>query len=192
MSADHPTLAEQPNLAPVRQFGLAALFGITFGFLLQKGGVAKFHILIGMLLFQDFTVIKVMLSAIVTGMIGVFTLRAFGKIELQPKRTRLGANGLGGLIFGIGFACSGYCPGTGAAALGQNNWDAIFMVLGMITGSYAFAWASASFARTLKKWGDRGELLLPELFHVRLAPFVAIFGSLLIGSLWLLEFYTRR
>ena len=60
-----------PTPSPLRKFGLAVLFGLIFGFLLQKGGVAKYHILMGVLLFQDFTVIKVMLSAIIVGMFGV-------------------------------------------------------------------------------------------------------------------------
>jgi uncharacterized protein len=178
--------------SPLKKYGLAVLFGLIFGFLLQKGGVAKYHVLMGVLLFQDFTVIKVMVSAIIVGMFGVFAFRAFGKLELKLKSTRLGANIIGGLIFGFGFACSGYCPGTGAAALGQNNWDAIFMIIGMIAGSLAFAMASAALARTVNRWGNRGELLLPDLFHVRLVPFVLIFGILLIGGLWLLEQYTFR
>ena len=175
-----------------RTYGLAVLFGLVFGFLLQKGGVAKYHVLVGVLLFQDFTVIKVMLSAIVVGMLGVFALRSLGLVELKVKTTRLGEQILGGLIFGFGFAASGYCPGTGAAALGQNNWDAIFTILGMIAGSYGFAMVSAALSRTVHHWGNRGPLRLPDLFHVRLTPFVIVFGLLLIGGLWLLEYLTVR
>lgn len=179
--------SQQPSI--LRKFGLAALFGVIFGFLLQKAGVAKYHVLTGVLLFQDFTVIKVMMSAVIVGMFGVFALRAMGKLELKLKPTRLGANIFGGLIFGFGFACSGYCPGTGAAALGQNNWDAIFMMLGMVAGSFVFAMASAALARSVNRWGSRGELLLPDLFHSRITPFVVVFGLLLIAGLWLLEYF---
>jgi hypothetical protein len=184
--------AKDPPPAALKEFGLAVAFGLVFGFLLQKGGVAKFHVLIGALLFQDFTVIKVMLSAILVGMIGVFALRAMGVVELKVRPTRLGANILGGLIFGIGFACSGYCPGTGAAALGQNNWDAFFMVMGMIAGSFVFAMASGSMAQTVNQWGDHGKILLPDVFRTRLTPFLVVFGLLLITGLWLLERYTVR
>lgn len=191
MPAPSPQRPEQSSKpSPLKKYGLALLFGLIFGFLLQKGGVAKYHILMGVLLFQDFTVIKVMLSAIIVGMFGVFALRAMGQLELKVKSTRLGANIIGGLIFGFGFACSGYCPGTGAAALGQNNWDAIFMMVGMMAGSFVFAMASAALARTVSKWGNRGELLLPDLVHARLTPFVVVFGLLLIGGLWLLEYFT--
>ena len=71
------------------------LFGLAFGFLLQKGGVGKFNVLIGQLLLQDFTVAKVMLTAIVVGMVGVFTLHHFGKVNLHLKPTRIGSNVIG-------------------------------------------------------------------------------------------------
>lgn len=172
--------------------GLALCFGLVFGFLLQKGGVAKYHVLMGVLLLQDFTVLKVMMSAIIVGMFGVFALRAMGRLELKAKTTRLGPNVLGGLVFGFGFACSGYCPGTGAAALGQQNWDALYMVAGMIVGSYLFAVLAAALARTVNQWGNRGELLLPDMLGWRVGPFVVGFGLLLIGALWVLEYYTVR
>jgi hypothetical protein len=142
------------------------VFGIAFGFLLQKGGVAKYHILMGMLLLEDFTVAKVMLSAIVVGMVGVLAMNSLGIVELHIKPTRYAANILGGLVFGIGFAILGYCPGTGAAALGQGNLDAIGGVLGLMAGSYLFALVSATLSRTVLKWGDRGKLVLPDVLHV--------------------------
>ena len=97
------------------------LFGFAFGFLLQKGGVGNYHILIGQLLLQDFTVVKVMVTAIVVGMLGIFALHAFGLVKLHVKPTRYGANIIGGLIFGAGFGLIAYCPGTDVTALGQGN-----------------------------------------------------------------------
>ena len=156
-----------------KQLALGLLFGIAFGFLLQKGGVAKYHVLIGVLLLEDFTVVKVMLSAIVVGMVGIFALHAFGLVKLHVKPTRYAANILGGLLFGVGFALLGYCPGTGAAALGQGNFDAIAGVLGLMVGSYLFAEASGLLGRTVLKWGDRGKLMLPELVRVSRTTFIA-------------------
>ena len=60
---------------PTVQLLLGLVFGIAFGFLLQKGGVGKYHVLIGVLLLRDFTVMKVMLSAILVGMVGIYALR---------------------------------------------------------------------------------------------------------------------
>jgi uncharacterized membrane protein YedE/YeeE len=170
-----------------KQIVLAIIFGLAFGFLLQKSGVAKYHILIGVLLLQDFTVIKVMLTAVVVSMAGLFILNRLGNIELKLKPTRYGANIVGGLIFGAGFALSGYCPGTGAAALGQMNWDALFVILGMIAGSFLFAESSRWLGKTVQKWGERGKLTLPEVMHLPRPAFVAVFLVLLTVGLWLLE-----
>src|SRR3990167_2896248 len=70
-----------------RQLLLGALFGVLFGFLLQKGGVAKYPVLLGALLLEDFTVMKVMLTAIVVGSVGIFSLHALGLVKLHIKPT---------------------------------------------------------------------------------------------------------
>ena len=163
------------------------IFGLAFGFLLQKGGVGKFNILIGQLLLQDWTVAKIMLTAIVVGMVGVFTLHHFAKVNLHLKPTQIGANIIGGLLFGAGFALMGYCPGTAAAALGQGSWDALFGMAGLVAGSWIFAEFSASLKMTVEKWGDLGKVLLPDLLHVPRGVFVVAFGVLLTLGLFALE-----
>ena len=176
----------------VRQLALGLLFGLVFGFLLQKGGVAKYHVLIGVLLLEDFTVVKVMLTAIVVGMVGVLSLHGLGLVKLHIKPTRYAANVLGGIVFGVGFALLAYCPGTGAAALGQGNYDALAGVLGLMVGSYLFAEVSGVLDRTVLKWGDRGELTLPGVLRVPRVPFVAVFAAVLVGVLVALERMTAR
>ncbi len=169
--------------ATPKQLMLGIAFGIIFGFLLQKGGVAKYHILVGVLLLEDFTVVKVMLSAIVVGMLGVFALRRAGKVALHIKPTRYGANILGGLIFGVGFALLGYCPGTAAAALGQGNYDALFGIAGLLGGSYLFAEISGWVDNKINKIGDRGQVLLPDLVNLpalTFAPWFALFLVILL------------
>jgi uncharacterized membrane protein YedE/YeeE len=175
-----------------KQLVLGLLFGIIFGFLLQKGGVAKYHILLGVLLLEDFTVVKVMLTAIIVGTVGVFALHALGMVKLHVKPTRYAANVIGGLIFGVGFALIGYCPGTGAAALGQGNLDAIAGVTGLMLGSYLFAEASGWLGKTLLKIGDRGKLMLPEIVGLQLPVFLVIFVPLLIAGLFAIDLFASR
>lgn len=175
-----------------KQLVLGLVFGLLFGFLLQKGGVAKYHILLGVLLLEDFTVVKVMLTAIIVGCIGIFSLQALGLIQLHVKPTRYAANIIGGLIFGVGFALLGYCPGTGAAALGQGNWDAIAGIAGLMLGSYLFAEASGWLDKTLLKVGDRGKLMLPEVVGVSLPVFLMIFLPLLIAALFAVDRFVAR
>ena len=95
------------------------VFGILFGFLLQKGGATKHDVIVGQLLLTDFTVLKIMLSAVLTGMIGIYLMKTLGWVELSPKSGSMGSNIIGGLIFGVGFAVLGYCPGTIAGAIGN-------------------------------------------------------------------------
>jgi hypothetical protein len=146
------------------QLLLGLIFGVAFGFLLQKGGVAKYEVLIGVLLLTDMTVIKVMMSAVVVGMIGIYGMRQAGLVSLHLKPTRLAANTLGGILFGCGFALAAYCPGTSAAALGQGNFDALAVIFGLMAGSYLYAEASRTLDRTVNRWGNKGKLTWPRLF----------------------------
>ncbi len=175
------------SVAAPPQLITGVLFGLAFGFLLQKGGVGKFNVLLGQLLLQDFTVAKVMVTAIVVGMVGVFTLHHFGKVNLHLKPTRIGANLTGGLLFGAGFALLGYCPGTVAVALGQGSWDALFGMVGLVAGSWIFAELSGWSKRTIEKWGDLGKVQLSDLLPVPRGTLVGIIAVLLIVGLFVLE-----
>lgn len=167
----------------------AGVFGLIFGFLLQKGGVAKFDILIGVLLLENFVVIQVMLSAIIVGMVGAHLLERAGVLELQIKETAYGSNILGGLIFGVGFALMAYCPGTGAAAVGQGNFDAIAGIVGMVVGSYLFALTSKFSSGSLTNWGTRGEITLADLVGVSRGVVIAIAVPVLVGFLVVLDVF---
>ena len=168
----------------------ALIFGIVFGFLLQKGGVAKFDILIGVLLLENFVVVEVMLSAIIVGMVGVYLLDRVGALELQVKETVYGANIVGGLIFGVGFGLIAYCPGTDAAAVGQGNLDAIVGIAGMMFGSYLFALWSKFSSGMVSTWGKSGKVLLPDLVGMSRGLFILIAVPVLVGVLVLLELLT--
>jgi uncharacterized membrane protein YedE/YeeE len=164
-------------------------FGVVFGFLLQKGGVAKYDVLMGALLLTDFTVMKIMLTAIVVGMVGIFGMHSMGWVKLHVKPTHYAANIIGGLLFGVGFALLGYCPGTGAAAVGQGNFDAIAGVLGLLVGSHLYAEVSQGLSATVLTWGYRGRIMLPDLVGMRLRVFIVAFLPVLVGALVALEWW---
>ncbi len=179
---DGPVEKPAPPDAP-RQLVLGLGFGIVFGFLLQKGGVGKYEVLMGQFLFTDFTVVKIMLTAITVGMVGIFWMRSQGLVKLHVKPTNLASNVTGGLLFGIGMGLLGYCPGTGAAALGQGNFDALAGIAGLMAGSYLFAETSARVAATIQKVGDLGKVTLPDVFGVRRNVFLAVFVPVLLVAL---------
>jgi len=169
-----------------RRFQLVAglAIGIGFGFLLQRGGVTRFDVVIGQLLLRDFTVLKIMLSAVATGMVGVHALRAAGLATLSPKPGSVGATAIGGLIFGAGFALLGYCPGTLLGAIGQGSVDALFGAAGMLIGTALYAVAYPVLSRSVLKIGDFGRLTLPQLFKTSAWPVVS--GVALCIGLFLL------
>lgn len=149
------------------------LFGIAFGFLLHKAGVSDYNVLIGALRLTDFTVMRVIISAILVGSVLIYVLGKFGMARPHIKPTHYANNIIGGLLFGVGFGLWGYCPGTGAAALGQGSWDAAWGILGMVIGSYIYA-LTASKLKKMASIGDKGKLTVPGLIHINPGVFIII------------------
>ena len=118
---------------------LAVVFGFAFGWLLHCGGVASYNIIVRQFLFKDFTVLKVMLTAIIVGGIGVFVLVQMGYAKFHIKPADLLAITLGSGLFGIGMVLYGYCPGTALAAIGAGSVHALVGAFGMIVGGILYA-----------------------------------------------------
>jgi uncharacterized protein len=156
-------MTTEPSTSNRRDLLWGLIFGIAFGFLLQKGGVTKYDVILGQLLLEDMTVLKVMLSAVIVGMPGVYAIKHLGRAELQPKAGSLGLNLIGGLIFGVGFAVLGYCPGTLAGALGNGYLDAATGgLLGILVGSDLYARLYPRVRSGIGRWGEYGDLTLPR------------------------------
>ena len=149
------------------QYGIGLLLGFLFGFLLQKGGVCNYEIILGQLLLTDFTVIKVIMTAIVTGMLGVYAMREAGWVQLHKKKGSLGATVPGPLLFGIGFALLGYCPGTSVGAVGHGALDALIGgVFGIIIGAGLYAAAYPFLAKKVLHIGEFGDMTLIDLLKI--------------------------
>jgi hypothetical protein len=166
------------------QLVIGLLIGVGFGFLLQKGGVTRYDVIVGQLLLADFTVFKVMASAVITGMIGVHLLRSLGLVNLHPKPGSFGSSALGGLIFGVGFALLGYCPGTIAGAVGQGSVDALVGgFCGVLLGAGIFAELYPRLEEKVLKRGEFGDATFPEMLGVNswlvVIPAVLILAGLL-------------
>jgi uncharacterized protein len=150
------------------QLLIGLITGVFFGFFLQKAQVTKYEAIFGQLLLIDFTVIKVMLTAIVIGMAGVYSMRRIGLVDLDIKPGSWGANGLGGVIFGVGLAILGYCPGTAAGAAGQGSLDALVGgVGGMIAGGMLYTRIYPKIVDGALKWGEFGQLTIPGWLHIK-------------------------
>ena len=171
------------------QLFLGLLIGIVFGFLLQKGGVTKYDVILAQLRLLDFTVLKIMLTAVIVTMLGISYLFPKGKIKLHPKSGSVKNSIVGGLIFGVGFAILGYCPGTIAGAVGNGYIDGLLGgMLGIVIGSGIFA----SMYTTLKKkkWIEDDGFSKVSLFHrMKGNPFkyTLPFAMVLAGIMVILE-----
>ncbi|KKR03446.1 MAG: YeeE/YedE family protein, partial [Candidatus Uhrbacteria bacterium GW2011_GWF2_39_13] len=116
---------------------------------------------------NDNTVVKIMLTAVITGMTGIYLLKEFKLVSLYPKQGSFGINAVGGLIFGVGFAVLGYCPGTIAGAIGNGYIDAaIGGTAGILAGSYLYAMLYPKAFIKLNNFGNYGNKTLPELLRV--------------------------
>ena len=153
------------------------LFGALFGVLLQKSRVARYEKQVGCLRLLDMTIVKFMLSAVLTGMVGIYALQDLGADRIAVLPTVFGANAIGGFVFGLGWPLLGYCPGTSFAALGEGRYDALFGMLGMLCGAAFFAEIFPALENNILGWGFRGPLTLPQLLGVGpwavIVPFVA-------------------
>jgi len=146
----------------------AFAIGIAFGFALERAGLGSARKLIGQFYGTDFTVFKVMFSAIVTAMLGAFWLSRLGIVDLSRvylPETWLLPQLAGGLIFGIGFVIAGLCPGTSCVAAASGRGDGAMVVLGMFAGVLVTGFAFAPL-RDFYSSTSRGALTLPEVLHV--------------------------
>lgn len=141
----------------------ALLFGAAFGVCLQRSQIVRYDRQMGLLLLQDMTVLKFVLSAAGTAMIGIHLLVMAGLANFQFTPLLLGGNILGGVLFGLGWALCGYCPASAAGAAGEGRLDSVFALLGMVAGAWAFAHIYPFLERTVLFKGNMGLVDLPLL-----------------------------
>ena len=90
-------------------FTLSLVLGMFFGFSLNKAGLTKYNKIVNVFRFTDMAVLKFMMTALVVAMSGLYGLRALGLITFPNiPATYIVGNLVGGLIFGVGMALTGY------------------------------------------------------------------------------------
>jgi uncharacterized protein len=120
----------------------AVIIGIFFGLFLERGGLGDPHKLTGVFYLTDFTVPKVMFTAILVAAAGLYVLSDIGLLDMSRVwivPTFFWPQIVGGAIFGVGFVVSGYCPGTAVTGFASGRLDALVALAGIAAGSLVFA-----------------------------------------------------
>jgi uncharacterized membrane protein YedE/YeeE len=162
---------------------VAALVGVGFGVALERAGLGSAPKLAGQFTLTDFTVFKVMFTAIITAMLGAFWASRLGALDLARvyvPETFLAPQLLGGVVFGVGFALAGLCPGTSCVSAATGRGDGLAVVLGFFAGVLGMG---ALLPRLLRLYQStpRGTLLLPTVFGV---PYgVVVLGVVAVAML---------
>lgn len=168
---------------------LGILFGFIFGWLLQRARLTDTGVIVAQLRLKDFTLFKVMVTAILVGGVGVFLLHSGGFAAYHIKPANLLAVALGAVLFGVGMAVYGYCPGTGLAAIGTGSLHALAGAAGMIAGAIAFAFSFDWLEAAILPVAALGPVRLPELTGI---PDLVWFAALAVGAGAALRLRARR
>jgi uncharacterized protein len=163
--------------APFFEYGLfgdgvslvvALVIGIAFGWFLERSGMGSARKLAGQFYLTDLTVFKVMFTAIITAMLGVFWLGWLGVLDVSRvyvPETWILPQLVGGVVFGAGFAMAGLCPGTSCVSAATGRIDGLAVVIGMFAGvlgtGLLFAQLASFYAST-----SRGTFTLPNLLNL--------------------------
>ncbi|MDP2361064.1 MAG: YeeE/YedE thiosulfate transporter family protein [bacterium] len=156
----------------------ALAIGFLFGFALERAGFGNARKLAAQFYLHDMTVFKVMFTAIITAMSGLYALAAWGLVDLSQvwiNPTFLGPQLAGGFLLGAGFIISGLCPGTGFVSLASGKLDALYALGGVFLGTLLFGVGleTLPFLKAFYTAPAAGTLLLHDLFGLP-APWLAL------------------
>jgi uncharacterized membrane protein YedE/YeeE len=189
--------------APFFEYGLfgsafslivALVVGIAFGWCLERSGMGSARKLMGQFYLTDLTVFKVMFTAIITAMLGIFWLGWIGILDIARvyvPETYILPQLLGGIIFGVGFATAGLCPGTSCVSAVTGRGDGAAAVLGMLSGVLL----AGLFFGTLEPFYEstpHGTFTLPTMTRAPYGVVVFVIVGVALAGFQLAEWIERR
>ena len=164
----------------------AVVIGILFGYALQRSGFTNSKKIASTFYMKDVDVPIVMFTAIITAAIGLWGLSLVGLLDaskLYFLPTNILPEIVGGLIFGVGMAVGGFCPGTSLASMVTGKIDAMVFVFGFVLGSLLFGdfyplWKTFYESETQGIWRIDQLLNINLGLAVLLITLFAVLGSL--------------
>ncbi len=164
----------------------ALLTGIAFGMFLEKAGFGNARKLVQQFYNTDMAMFKVLFSAIVTAMLGIYWLSYLGVLDITQiyiNATFIWPQVLGGIIFGFGFVLSGLCPGTSCVAVFTGKMDGLAVFAGMFTGLFLYAEMEPMLKGALS-YSSIGDISLYELFHMEYGVLTFLIAAIAIVAFW--------
>lgn len=165
---------------------LLGLFsGMAFGFVIQRIGATDPDKMARAHLMEEPEIPQFMMLAVAFSALGLAGLQAAGIGRTLILPTSLLATGIGALIFGVGWGLCGYCPGTCWAAAGEGRTDAVFALLGGLTGTAVFAHFHESLIPWLYLSTNQGQLTLTQWVGHRFAA-ASLLALAFLGAVWII------
>ena len=184
-------------------FFMALLIGVAFGFCLERAGFGSSRRLAGIFYFRDMAVLKVMMTALITAMLGLLVVVSTGWIEPESQlyvlKTYYGSQLVAGIIFGIGFVLAGWCPGTAVVGLASGRLDALVFLFGGVLGSIFFN-EIFPIIRNFYQWGQssamglgqEGVSFIYEALSLSKEAFALLFTCVAVGLFWMSEVVEQK
>ena len=177
------------NLPEWADLLFALLIGTGFGFALEQAGFSSSRKLAGMFYGYDTTVLKVFFTAAIVALVGSQLLSFFGLLDLSlvyVNEFYVPAAITGGIIMGAGFIMGGFCPGTGICAVSIGKIDAMFYLLGGLTGAFLFAETYPLIVDLANK-DYRGPVKINEWMGISPGLFALLLIVAAVGMFWVAE-----
>ncbi len=183
---------------PLHSGGMASglVCGVLFGFVLESAGFGSPRKLTAQFALSDWSVFKVMFTAIVVAALGLWLLRLLGlmapdTVFVPPALVM--ASAVGGALVGAGFAVGGYCPGTSVVGLSSGRLDALVFIIGLLIGTALFAVAYGPALRSLMAMGEiiDGDTFT-DAYGVGEPVVLGVLALALVGIFYLGSWFERR
>jgi uncharacterized membrane protein YedE/YeeE len=116
--------------------------GALFGFILSRAGATDYDAISGMFRLTDLHLFGVIGLAVAVSAAGFFALRGRGiralngETLLLTKKPMTRGLAAGALLFGVGWAVAGTCPGTALAQIGEGRLAGLVTFSGMLAGAW--------------------------------------------------------
>ena len=121
--------------------------GILFGIVMSKAEIISWYRIYEMFKFQSFHMYGIIGSAVILGMISMFLFRKKmvktfegNEIHVPAKKIGLSRNLLGGILFGLGWALAGACPGPMFVLVGKGVVSILVVIFGATLGAFLYGY----------------------------------------------------